>query len=305
MAGSNENPKIGLSDVIIAELLNDDGSAAPTYGEIIPLKGAVQASVNPNSTVETDYADNTVFFVTGNRANTEMTLELTNVAPATIAKMLGQAYQNGVIQEKALDQAPYFALGFKVWIGGTDEAGNKIFEYFWYYKGKFSVPESGGTTKKDSLEFQHVSMTAQFSPTQYKPDGNSGVFCNHVRTDNPDAPASLLAGWFNAPMVDINADLGSVTVAIAQGSTASKITITGSKSGGGDMVWSAPTVKASNIIVTSSGTVVPGTFSVDDNVITFTSEDAMEGDIVVTVTDGLKDINGVGVSPTSEVVTIS
>ena len=116
MAGNAENPKIGLDNVVIAKLLTDDGSSLPVYDTPIPLKGAVTASVNPNSSVETDYADNGAFFVTGNRANTEMTLELTNVAPATLALMLGQTRANGITQEKPLDQAPYFALGFRVWI---------------------------------------------------------------------------------------------------------------------------------------------------------------------------------------------
>lgn len=304
MAGTAENPKIGLDHVVIAKLISDDGVHAPSYETPIRLLGGVQASVNPNSSVETDYADNGAFFVTGNRANTEMTLELTNIAPAVLAEMLGQARANGITVEKPLDQAPYFALGFRVWIGGTDENGNKIFENFWYAKGKFSVPESGGTTKQDSIDFQHVSLTAQFVQTAYQPDGNSGVICTHARTDI-DTPSSIIKNWFNAPVLDTGVNLGAVTVAIAQGSTASKIVITGTKTGG-DCVFAGATVNAENIIVTSSGSVVDGSFALtDDDKITFTSDEAMSGDVIVTVTGGLKDVNGVSVSVTTEVVSIS
>ena len=304
MAGTAENPKIGLDHVVIAKLISDDGVNAPSYGTPVRLLGGVQASVNPNSSVETDYADNGAFFVTGNRANTEMTLELTNIAPDILAEMLGQTRANGITVEKPLDQAPYFALGFRVWIGGTDENGNKIFENFWYAKGKFSVPESGGTTKQDSIDFQHVSLTAQFVQTAYQPDGNSGVICTHARTDI-DTPSSIIENWFNAPVLDTGVNTGAVTVAIAQGSTASKIVITGTKTGG-DCVFTVATVNADNIIVTSEGSVVAGSFALtDDDEITFTSDEAMSGDVIVTVTSGLKDVNGVGATVTTDTVTIS
>ena len=302
MAGSAENPKIGLSNVVIAELISDDGVNAPVYGNVIPLVGAVQASVNPNSSVETDYADNGAFFVTGNRANTEMSLEMTNVAPATLAKMLGQERANGVTLEKPLDQAPYFALGFKVWIGGTDANGNKIFEMFWYAKGKFSVPESGGTTKQDSIDFQHVSLTAQFVPTLYKPDGNSGVICAHARTDI-DTPSVTVNNWFNAPVISTNLDSGAVTVAI-ESSDANTITITGSKAGGGDCEFAEATVNADNIVIIYGGSVVAGAFTVNENVITFVSASAMSGTVYVSVSNSVKDVNGVGVTPAIEELTI-
>lgn len=304
MAGTAENPKIGLSDVYIARLLSDDGTGAPSYDTPIALLGAIQASVNPNSSVETDYADNGAFFVTGNRANTEMSLEFTNVDPATLALMLGQTRVNGITLETPLDQAPYFALGFKVWIGGLDSNGEKIYEYFWYAKGKFSAPETGGTTKGENVEFQHVSLTAMFIPTQYKYDGNSGVICSHARSDI-DTSSDVISNWFNAPVVSPSIDTSELTVAIAQGSSTKKITITGSKDSGSTCTIAKATANDDNIIITSSGVVVDGTFTVSGGIVTFTSDEAMSGDVIVTVTSGLKDVYGVGATPTTDTVTIS
>lgn len=308
MAGSAENPKIGLDNVVIAKLLSDDGVNVPVYDTPIPLRGAVTASVNPNSSVETDYADNGAFFVTGNRANTEMTLELTNVDPATLALMLGQRRANGITVETPLDQAPYFALGFRVWIGGTDDAGNKIFQYVWYTKGKFSVPESGGNTKAESIEFQHISLTAQFVPTLYKADGNSGTVCTHCRSDI-DTSSAVIAAWFNAPVFDVSVDTSKLTVAIAEGSTPGTITVTGTKASGADCVFAAASViLGSTLIVTdSNGTLVPGSVVVEDDEITFTPTVAFaSSDVVtVTVTNGVKDVNGVSATPATESVTIA
>lgn len=301
---SAENPKIGLDNVVIAQLLTDDGIHAPTYGTPIALKGAVNATVNPNSSVETDYADNGAFFVTGNRANAEMTLELTNVAPATLALMLGQERANGITVEKPLDQAPYFAMGFRVWIGGTDAEGNKIFEYFWYAKGKFSVPETGGTTKKDTIDFQHVNLTAQFISTLYQPDGNSGVICTHCRSDI-DTTSATISAWFNSPVLETSADVSELSVIIAKVST-TKISITGSKeSGTASDIDPNSAVLGRTVIVTDAddGTAIAGSLSVEDNVVTFTASATMSGDVVVSVV-GLKDVYGCSVTAVS-VVNIS
>lgn len=308
MGKTSENPVIGLDNVVIAELLSDDGVNAPTYGPVIPLRGAVQASVNPNSSVETDYADNGAFFVTGNRANIEMSLELTNVASATLAKMLGQKRVNGVTTETPMDQAPYFAMGFRVWIGGTKD-GENIYQYFWYAKGQFSVPESGGTTKQEGVDFQHKSMTAQFVSTQYKDaDKKVGVFCNHCRSDDDDAPASLIATWFDQPVVVSNADTSAFTVEAEQGSSRAKIVITGTKSSGGSAKFAPDSIDLGNtVIVSKDGVMIPGTFSVEDDEITFTADTAFSAsdEVNVVITSGVKDVNGVSVTPYATSITIS
>lgn len=305
MGKTSENPVIGLDNVVIAELLTDDGINPPTYGNVIELKGAVTASINPNSSVEVDYADNGAFFVTGNRANTEMSLELTNVASDIMAKMLGQKRQNGITVETPMDQAPYFAMGFRVWIGGTDESGNNIYQYVWYAKGKFSVPESGANTKGDNVDFQHKSMTAQFVSTQYKdPTKKAGIFCCHCRSDDSDAPTSMITSWFTQPVINPSADLSDVTVTIAKATN--NIAITGTKGENGDVVFSMDSAKlGENIIVTDADGLVEGSLSINTSkkTITFTPESAMSGSIVVTVTGGLKDVNGVGATPTSTTLT--
>lgn len=303
-----ENPKIGLDNVVIAKLLNDvAGTTPPSYSEVIALKGAVTATVNPNSSVETDYADNGAFFVADNRANIELSLELTNVAPDVLAMMLGQKRENGVTVETNQDQSPYFAMGFRVWIGGTDDAGNKIYEYFWYAKGKFSVPESGGNTKGESIEFQHVSMTAQFVSTMFSPDGKGGIFCTHARTDY-DTPASLINNWFNAPVLVTNPDTTALTVEAEQGSSKAKIVITGTKASGSDCEIAESSIKlGENLLILKGGNQVEGTIAVEGDEITFTANSAFStsDEVTVAVTSGLKDVYGVGATPYSTVITIA
>ena len=138
----NEAPKIGLDNVVIAKVLSDS-SEGISFGEVIALKGAVNATVNPNSDVAVDFADNGPFFSASNRGNTELNLEMIDVDVDVLAQLLGQRKVNGITVETPLDQSSDYALGFRVWLAGKDGSGNNRYQYFWYAKGKFSVPETG------------------------------------------------------------------------------------------------------------------------------------------------------------------
>ena len=302
---AKENPVIGLDNVVIAELLSDDVNGV-TYDTPIALKGAVNASVNPNSDVAVDYADNGPFFVMNNRGNTELTLELTNVDPAVQAKMLGQKRSGGITVETPMDSAPYFAMGFRVWVGGTDENGNKIYEYMWLAKGKFSVPESGAETKKESVSFQHKNMTAQFVATIFVPNGqDSGTICTHCRSD-VDTSSAVIANWFNAPVVSVASQANTITVTSAA-QVSDKLTITFAATTATTIAEA--TANANNItVLNGDGEVINGTFAigVSGNVaptVVFTLAD--ENDVVKTVVigAGVKDIYNVAVTP--KVITVA
>lgn len=301
---AKENPVIGLDNVVIAELLSDDENGV-TYDTPIALKGAVNASVNPNSDVAVDYADNGPFFVMNNRGNTELSLELTNVDPAVLAKMLGQKRSGGITVETPMDSSPYFAMGFRVWVGGTDENGNKIYEYMWLAKGKFSVPESGAETKKESVSFQHKNMTAQFVATIFVPNGqDSGTICTHCRSD-VDTSSTVIANWFNAPVVSVASQSNTITVTSAAQANG-KLTITFAATTATTIADA--TANANNItVLNDDGEVIDGTFAigVSGNVaptVVFTLADNTESVATVVIGAGVKDIYNVAVTP--KVVTV-
>lgn len=302
---AKENPVIGLDNVVIAELLSDDVNGV-TYDTPIALKGAVNASVNPNSDVAVDYADNGPFFVMNNRGNTELTLELTNVDPAVQAKMLGQKRSGGITVETPMDSSPYFAMGFRVWVGGTDENGNKIYEYMWLAKGKFSVPESGAETKKESVSFQHKNMTAQFVATIFVPNGqDSGTICTHCRSD-VDTSSAVIANWFNAPVVSVASQANTITVTSAAQANG-KLTITFAATTATTIAEA--TANANNItVLNGDGEVIDGTFAigVSGNVaptVVFTLADDSESVATVVIGAGVKDIYNVAVTP--KVITVA
>lgn len=295
----DERPRIGLSGLVLAEVLSDDANGI-TYGTPFAIPGAVVATINPNSSVETDYADNGAFFAQNNRGNTELSLEMIDITPENEAKMLGQRRVNGVTVETDLDQSPYFAFGAKILMAGSDETGDAVYTYLWYAKGKFSVPESGGETKRDSITFGHKNLTAQFVKTQYIPEGQqSGTICTHIRTDDPTVPASLKSNWFNAPVISAVTDTSALTVTAALADNV--ITLTGAKASGGTFVFapSSAVLGETIVIVDSNGDNVAAAISVGTTAsasptITLTCESTPAG---VTVTSGLKDSFGVGATP--------
>lgn len=298
----NEAPKIGLDNVVIAKVLSD-GPDGITYDTPIALKGAVNATVNPNSDVAVDYADNGPFFSASNRGNTELNLEMIDVDPDVLALMLGQKKSNGVTRESVLDQSPDFAVAFRVWLAGKDANGNNRYQYFWYAKGKFSVPETGGSTKTESLEFGHINVTAQFTQTLFVPQGeDAGTICTHIRTDDPTANATLLQNWFNAPIVSLTQSLSAVTVSAEL--SAGKLVLTGSKGSSESFTFaeSSAIVGQTILVFDDEGKAMAGTLAFGGTAtaptITFTKADTETGTITsVSVTSGLKDNNGVGVTP--------
>ena len=298
----NERPRIGLSGLVLAQVLSDDENGI-VYDTPFHIPGAVVATVNPNSSVETDYADDGAFFAQNNRGNTELSLEMIDITPENEAKMLGQKRVNGVTVETDLDQSPYFAFGARVLMAGSDETGDAVFTYLWYAKGKFSVPESGGETKKDSITFGHKNLTAQFVKTQFVPDGQkSGTIGTRIRTDDPEVPASLIENWFNAPVISVSQNTGAFTVTAAAGSD-NAVVLTGTKAGGANVSFGRASAKLGETIIVadSSGELVEGTIAFGGTAtaptITFTPAEDASAPATVTVTSGLKDNYGIGATP--------
>ena len=301
----DQRPRIGLSGLVLARVLSDDENGI-VYDTPFKIPGAVVATINPNSSVETDYADDGAFFAQNNRGNTELSLEMIDITPESEALMLGQKYVNGVIVETDLDQSPYFAFGAKVLMAGSDDAGDAVYTYLWYTKGKFSVPESGGETKRDSITFGHKNLTAQFVKTQFVPDGQkSGTIGTKVRTDDPNASASLIENWFDAPVVSVAQNTGAFTVTAAGGSN-NTVILTGSKEGGANVSFGRASAKlGETIIVTdASGEFVEGTIAFGGTAtaptITFTPAEDANAPAAVTVTAGLKDNFGIGATPMTD-----
>jgi len=297
-------PKIGLDSVYVAPLTegSDVIGGTPAWGTPVRLAGAAAMQGNPNGSLITDWGDNGPFFTTNARGNLQASLELIDIDPSVLAAVLGQTKANGIVQEGSVDQSPFYALGFRVWIGGT-EGGDKIYEYFWYLKGKFTIPNQGANTKKETIAPEHTMLMGEFVKLQA-----SDVICTHARSNDPDVVASTVTNWFNAPVASTTIDAGALSVVIAVATT--NATLTFSKVGGGSFsIAEASAVVGSSVIFIKSGASVAGTIVWTDQgtatvVGTFTPTVAFgTATVLATVTDAVKDSFGIGCTPNTTELT--
>lgn len=291
---AEQRVRIGVQDCYIAKVLTDTSSGM-TFDTPIHIPGTVKVDIKPNGGLVVDYGDNAALVTVNYRGVTDGTIEMLDVPAATLATMLGQTRSNGITAESALNQSPYFALGFKVWLSG-DDSGNNVYQYFWYHKGKFAVPDGSYETKKDTITPQHVTLNAQFISNTY-----NGLIGVNGRSDQ-DLPSATAAAWFNAPVIAPTVDLGALNCAIAKSSTNATFTFT--KTGGGTFsIVADSAVVGSTILISKAGDLQSGTIAWTGQgtatvVGTFTPTTAFgTADIDFAVTSGVKDTNGVSCTP--------
>jgi phi13 family phage major tail protein len=292
---AEQRVRIGVQDCYIAKVLTDTSSGM-THDTPVRIPGTVKVDIKPNGGLVVDYGDDQALVTVNYRGVTDGTVEFLDVPSSIVAELLGQTRANGITGESALDQSPYYALGFRVWISGDDGSGGKVYQYFWYHKGKFSVPDGTYETKKDTVTPQHVVMNAQFISNTY-----NGLIGVNGRTDE-SLPTATEAAWFNAPVLAPTVDLGALGVVIAKSSTDTTFTFT--KTGGGtfsintDSAVVGSTILVSKAGANQAGAIVwtgQGTATV---VGTFTPTTAYgTADIDFAVTSGVKDSNNVGCTP--------
>jgi len=299
-------PKIGLDKVYIASLTSgtDVEGGTATYGAPVLLSGAASFVGNPNGAMGTDWGDNGQYFTMNTRGNMQATLDLIDVDPVVKAQILGQTRANGVTQETPVDQSPYYAVGFRVWIGGS-ESGANIYEYVWYLKGKFAVPEDGGETYKGAFAPKHTILTAEFVKLV-----SNGNLSTRARSNASDVVPGTITNWFNAPVLSASMSTTAVTLSSGAGSISGKtITLTFGKSGETFSLTPPISPNAVTVSVVSTGLILAGTYTYTASAagaaptLTIANANIAGVAYLVTVTNELVDSNGVGVTKKSILVT--
>lgn len=147
---------VGLSNLVVAELLDDPPTGTATYDEVKPIAGAISARINPNSNSATLFADDGPF--DSSTTLGEITLEL-NVADLDLemqAFLLGHTYEDGKLIRRGADTPPWVAVGFR------SLKSNGKYRYSWLLKGKFGQPEQSNQTRGDTIEYNTPTITGAF-----------------------------------------------------------------------------------------------------------------------------------------------
>ena len=297
MAVTTLKGAIGIQDVVYATLneSTDVASGTPTYGTVTSLAGGMKFDVKKNAGLTTLYADDKAALTASYQGKTQVAVELYDVNPASYAAILGASYANGIVSESPLDASPYVAVGYKILYYAN---ATQYYKYVWLLKGRFSKPDEGGETKKDTINFQSMTLNAEFVDLIA-----NGKRENWIRTDDDAASATTITNWFNQPVISNSVDLGALTLTSAAGTISTKtFVLTFAKAGGG--TTTIANASASNVIISvgSTGsqialtTFTPGSASTTPTLSVVTSSTLTGVPYTVCVTGDLKDANGVPVT---------
>jgi phi13 family phage major tail protein len=293
MAVANR-PRFGAKDLVYAVLSEptDVEGGTPTFGAIKALAGLGKIAVNPNASQATLYGDDQLQHIADTIGKVDVSFDLADILPDAYAEVLGHTYANGQIMEKATDQSPYIAIGFKL-----TRTGNPYYDYFWLYKGKLSKPDFSSDTKRETINFQAQSFKGVFQPLLA-----NGNWRLRLRTDDANVPAATLSGFFTAVPLTAAADLGALSCVMAKATL--NLTFTFAKVGAGNVTILTDTfVLGTTAIIAKSGANVAGTGAwtgqgTPSAVYTFIPTVAFgANDVAVAVTREVRDSSGVACTP--------
>jgi len=183
--------RVGLDNLCIAEVLQDDASAylAETPEYFAP---AAEASQEPAVNRTTQYADDQPFDAMSAEGETTIQLTVTNIPIEMLAKITGRPFD--AASGRMLDNGgtpPYMALLFR------SKKSNGSFRYYCYPKGRFDMPGEEAATQSDSPDPKTVQLTFTAVKTVHKFDLGSVTDGVKRIVGDTDTTNFDTTGWFN------------------------------------------------------------------------------------------------------------
>jgi phi13 family phage major tail protein len=180
---------IGLKDVYYALLQSDPVTGSPIYSSPVKVAGAMKATVNPNASLETLFADDGPFETAASIGQISLELGVADVNLETQAIWFGHSRVGGVTIRKSSDIPPWLAIGFR-----TLKSNGK-YRYTWLAKGKFTLAEQSNETKGDKVNFNTPTIQGSFVKRDCDDEWE-----RHIDEDDSDYVSSLGTGWFTSPV---------------------------------------------------------------------------------------------------------
>ena len=154
---SSKANRINIVDPVYAKVLTDT-SEGTTYGEVESLGAAMQVQVTPSLSTGTLYGNGVQQENIAKLNGIAVVLDVNKIPVEVRADLMGNTYENGVVHEKAGDEAPYIAMGYKV------EQTNKKAELIWLLKGRAQPINSNVQQSTENMNFSTDSVTINFIP---------------------------------------------------------------------------------------------------------------------------------------------
>lgn len=155
----------GLDELFIAEVTTDNneldgGYITGTPEKLIP---AGEMTISPDSEVANVYYDNGVFASVGREGGTEVTISGAGLRAAMRGRLNAKDIdeETGAVLDSGTFTEKYWAFG------GRKKGLDGSYEYFWFNKGTFSVPEESAKTEDDSTDTNGTELTYTAIPTKH------------------------------------------------------------------------------------------------------------------------------------------
>jgi len=188
--GTINGVKVGLSNLYYATLTSD-ASGGVVYDTPTIITGIITANINPNSVVETLFADDGPLEVATQLGNIEFELVVADIPLNIQAVLLGHTISAGIMTRLATDTPIWVAIGFKA----LKSNGN--YRYAWLVKGKFREPELNHETKDDSVNFQTPTIVGHFVKRDY-----DEMWLKQADEDESGYQAATGTNWFTVATID-------------------------------------------------------------------------------------------------------
>ena len=182
MAG--KQAPVGLKDLHYAiATIAEDGTV--TYEEVKKISDVQTATITPSVSTDKYYADDTTADIVNSFDGCTVELTTYGIKNSILAELEGhETDENGVTIEKADDEAPYIALGFR------SKKRNGKYRYVWLLLGKKQLDKEEYESKQDKENPKSTTLTFQFVARA------DGFWRYRVDEDDENAPADLADKWF-------------------------------------------------------------------------------------------------------------
>lgn len=182
--------RINVENLVYAKLLTDTKEGC-TYDTVKELAPAMQVQITPSVSSGQLYGDGAIQEDIALLSGVEVVIDTNKLMIETRAEIQGHEIVKGQVWEKAGDQAPDIAVGYKV------PQTNGKNEYVWLLKGSAKPMNDTVKQSEGNITFSNDQITIGFKPREFdkqirvfaddaNPDFTTGeTFLNAVPTEKP------------------------------------------------------------------------------------------------------------------------
>ncbi len=181
---SQKSNRINVKGVVYALLLSDTKEGVQ-YSEVKPLSPAMQVQLTPSVSSGVLYGNGSQQENLSMLNGIAMALDVNKIKIEDRAAILGNEYKNGILIEKAGDQAPHIAIGYVV------EGTNKCEELVWLLKGRAQPLNDSVQQRTDNINFSTDTININFVSRDH-----DNAFRYYADTANADITKEQASKWF-------------------------------------------------------------------------------------------------------------